>query len=859
LVVVVVVVLAALPAASQQPALRIVSAGPAGDLVDLADADELRIVFSDPMIAIGSVPTGAAPPWIHITPEPAGSFYWTGTKTLQFSPASESPLPYATRYVVRVDAGATSLDGRALGAPYEFSFTTPTVRLLGADWYRKDGRADRPAIVALRFNQPVRATDVLAHTRGTLTPHVWNPPTMSSRTRTWMREHEGDGLRRFDAKVAATRAVTRSRDPIALRVATTWNEQRFPRSESVVVVETTAPAPTDGWVTFAVDAAMPSPAGPATHAAQSTVVRLEPTFFSVPPRCDAECNPDAFSSAGFTREAEVDAIGAAFRLADVSGGRDTRVTPARPVPPEVANRRTDDVGFADLGYNPLPPFRTWRYRIDPNLRSVDGQTLGYPAVAIVDTLHALPLAGYTGSVWESGGGPLPLVARNVEIVSEWRVALDLETLVPRLLQLRGRTPPMPPAPPIERLLPVRPDVFDAHGIDARTLFGRPSGLLWTAVSPLRRLDRSFSSVNVRPQNSILQVTNLGISLKDSPASTLVFVTRLDTGAAVPGANVAIVDDANTTRWRGVTDATGVALAPAMTLRNPNRLWDLQFVVTAEKDGDVAYVGSDWQNDAQSWRYGYHYDLREADGVLRASVFTDRGVYKEDEEVHVKAILRDDRATGLATFADNAAFDVVVRDARGREADRRVVHVNRWSSVDWTWRVPADAALGHYDIDIAPSGASADEYQRHGQGGFLVAAYRRPDFRVDATLESDTPVAGATLRGAVQAKYLFGAAVADRPVRWWFTRYAALNVPAPIAERYPGQRYAVGYYPEPVPGRQPDPLPQKTELLGADGRLSTDLTTRSEGDSAFSYTLEGDVTDVSGQHIANRASLVVHPA
>jgi hypothetical protein len=51
----------------------------------------------------------------------------------------------------------------------------------------------------------------------------------------------------------------------------------------------------------------------------------------------------------------------------------------------------------------------------------------------------------------------------------------------------------------------------------------------------------------------------------------------------------------------------------------------------------------------------------------------------------------------------------------------------------------------------------------------VAAYRRPDFRVDATLASDPQVLGATLQGGVDAKYLFGSALGSRPVRWFFRR------------------------------------------------------------------------------------------
>ena len=39
-----------------------------------------------------------------------------------------------------------------------------------------------------------------------------------------------------------------------------------------------------------------------------------------------------------------------------------------------------------------------------------------------------------------------------------------------------------------------------------------------------------------------------------------------------------------------------------------------------------------------------------------------------------------------------------------------------------------------------------------RGSFLVAAYRRPDFRVDAALSADPPVLGGTLHGLVHAKY-----------------------------------------------------------------------------------------------------------
>ena len=195
-------------------------------------------------------------------PAVAGSFYWSGTKTLIFSPDGSTPLPYATRFTVRVDASATSVAGRALDAPYELTFTTPTVRLLSADWYRQGGRFDSPAVIALQFNQPVRAEDVVAHARVALVPHAWNAPVLSAEVRERWRQTDPAGLARFDEKVAAVRRVTSTSDAVGVRVAGSWNEQAIPAGADRVVLETTTAPPPEGWLPITIDATMPSPEGP---------------------------------------------------------------------------------------------------------------------------------------------------------------------------------------------------------------------------------------------------------------------------------------------------------------------------------------------------------------------------------------------------------------------------------------------------------------------------------------------------------------------------------------------------------------------------------------------------------------------
>ena len=75
-------------------------------------------------------------------------------------------------------------------------------------------------------------------------------------------------------------------------------------------------------------------------------------------------------------------------------------------------------------------------------------------------------------------------------------------------------------------------------------------------------------------------------------------------------------------------------------------------------------------------------------------------------------------------------------------------------------------------DGNPNNESSYEIHNKVYGNFLVAAYRRPEFRVDATLSAVTAIAGTTLKGVVTGRYLFGAAMTGRPVTWNLTRSAS---------------------------------------------------------------------------------------
>jgi hypothetical protein len=59
------------------------------------------------------------------------------------------------------------------------------------------------------------------------------------------------------------------------------------------------------------------------------------------------------------------------------------------------------------------------------------------------------------------------------------------------------------------------------------------GLVWAGVREGEPIERSRRLVPGRDRSTVVQVTNLGITVKDSPINTLIFVTRLDNGRPVP--------------------------------------------------------------------------------------------------------------------------------------------------------------------------------------------------------------------------------------------------------------------------------------------------------------------------------------
>jgi uncharacterized protein YfaS (alpha-2-macroglobulin family) len=861
----VIVLLAILVSVSARAAdrLTILKAGPVGEVASLAEANEVRVVFSEPMVVLGKIPKDLRVPWFHVAPELKGTFRWSGTTTLIFTPDPKTPLPFATRYEVAIDAEAKSVAGKTLGKPYTFSFITPTILLLKTNDYRT---ANGALVIALKFNQPVDAQTIIEHLQLRTAAHVKSIPPIPNPERLTPAD-----VQAFEAKKAKSQQAFTSEGAIVLSfVADSWDVKKLgPPSPDMVVLQTKPGIAYGTHLKIFLDSKLASkPTKVATGREQQFTIETPEPLFVEKISCTEKCDPDAAVYIDFTAPLMPVALGSALTVTDITDTAHPAVVTRRQTE-TTYNYESSQHHLDEFGYF-LQPARKYEVRIAPALESVDGQTLGYTWVAVIDNWHrrATTSFGDGHGVWESTAGTvLPFYAENFVNVNQWMQPLSVDQLVPTLVKLEKDTfADAPPVPPQKRTLRPVVDKMKSYGVDIAPVLHNGKGLAWLALQPGETIPQAL--LDSKPiKATVVQVTNLGISVKDSPQNTLVFVTRLDNGAPVAGANVSIRTLDNKVFWSGTTDAGGIAIAPRTDLRRVRAekkpgdeadygdwksISELRFVVIAEKEGDTAYAASNWNEGINPYEFEGMFNLAESEPMLRGTIFTDRGVYKPGEEVHAKVVLRSDTPNGIQLLPAGTKVSILTMNSRSEQADTRTVTLNEWSSAEWTYTIPADAALGNWTT------SATVEKQRLSAGGeFLVAAYRRPEFRVDVKLSGPSHVAGTTLDGNITARYLFGAPMSKRPVRWMYTRTKLFSPPSNIEERWADRFSFLGD--DDIYRSEKETISSKEQKLDANGVWKQKLETTRDAGKPYEYELEGEVTDVSRQKIAGRMSYRIDPA
>ncbi|MBN1343280.1 MAG: alpha-2-macroglobulin family protein [Phycisphaerae bacterium] len=160
--------------------------------------------------------------------------------------------------------------------------------------------------------------------------------------------------------------------------------------------------------------------------------------------------------------------------------------------------------------------------------------------------------------------------------------------------------------------------------------------------------------NWTDDSAVVAVTDLAITTKQQRDGLLVWITSLSTANPVPGAKVSAVSYNNQTLASAITDARGIA-----RLRVPENHPDGQaWVIVAELGDDLSYLRPDrhlWVLD------DVDQSGREIPKTYDVMLYTERGVYRPGDTIHLTGIVRD--AIGQVPPAFPLAVKVTRPDGR----------------------------------------------------------------------------------------------------------------------------------------------------------------------------------------------------
>jgi uncharacterized protein YfaS (alpha-2-macroglobulin family) len=279
------------------------------------------------------------------------------------------------------------------------------------------------------------------------------------------------------------------------------------------------------------------------------------------------------------------------------------------------------------------------------------------------------------------------------------------------------------------------------------------------------------------------VTNLAVHFKQGQANSLVWVTALETGRPVEGADVAIADCRGTELWSGRTDARNLAMVPTsdafanLPQCDTNRgdyesdyfshqveaLSGLNrgLLVTASLGEDFSFVHSSWQQGIEAWRFHLPTDYQPSPYVA-ATVF-DRTLLRAGETVHMKHFIRAKTALGLALVPKENLPNTAAITFSG--SDQHYDLPFKWGdsgTAESDWQIPREAKLGSYAVTMAPK-TSEPTPVALTTGEFRVEEFRIPLMKGEIKVPAQPLVAVTEIPIDLSAEYLSGGAAKGLPV------------------------------------------------------------------------------------------------
>ena len=298
-----------------------------------------------------------------------------------------------------------------------------------------------------------------------------------------------------------------------------------------------------------------------------------------------------------------------------------------------------------------------------------------------------------------------------------------------------------------------PDVEQQTVVDLHALLGeQPHGVFHLAATGERQRDAH-----------LLVVSDIGICVKRSRHDLHVWANQLHSLAPVVDGVVRVHASDGTTIAEARTDGEGVARVERLFEGD-----DIPFVVTVQQGDDLSYLSLDRTDVALGAELG---GAPYAGEVGEAHLYTDRGIYRPGERVHLVAIRRD----GELGVPEPAPLELTLQRPDGGRFGVTNAVPDENGVVTWDVTIPESAHTGKYTVKATLPGKATSV----GGLTFLVESFMPPQVSVALAVAAET--LPARLAGGCEAtlssRYLVGRVAAGLPASLYATFKPAVFRPA----------------------------------------------------------------------------------
>lgn len=863
--------------------LEVLVANPQGTLDNIEQLDSIQILFSQKMVDTlkESGKDNSLPDFISIDPTLESVIYWSNDRLLRIEPTSRDKIKKQTEFKITVKKGAKSLEGGVLKNDYTFSFSTPFQKIVRVEGYRKNQNARSPYVIALFFNYEIDREEIAKCLKLSFVPRRYSYPSpyyFLPELEKIVNEREADAEEKYYKKVNTL--VNRKEEETYFHILDLQNEDvkkflersdlnyyiRRYSANNLLLVETDDIAPVESLIKIK----FAQEGGCLQMKTKEFAVYLNDCdrafflnkvgeYYSSEVRSSFYASEDVVLS--FSKSVSEEEFFKNLKIFDLTENKEAVINK----PPDLSSHSTHHY-LKRIGFKPEVGHK-YLVRLDENLKAVDGEILGYPAYTMF-TITASPAYvsfGEGEGVWEKARGTnVPFYAKNVKKVKQRIVSLKKEDVIPTLkkgLDYYGdegedtqEDETKSQKWEIREIKGLKPEkVFNA-GLELKPyLNDSKTGIVLAQIELDEPIDGApiYNDYYWRAKKSIIQVTDLALTLKYGPSDFLVFVTSLSKAEPVSGCEIEVRDFQNRVLYAGVTDSNGILKVdqkPFSSVDDYSSYYTQEFVVFAKKGDDIAYIVNNWSEGLEPWNFGipYNWNIVETPQIA-GIVFSDRGVYKLSEEVHFKAILRKKEKGEMVLFPKGTKANVKLYDAKGKVKESKDFELSSLGGIDGVFSIEKDYPLGYYrlEVEVAESKIS---------GGFLVAAYRKPEFRVNVDLEQKEK----KIEAKVSSSYLFGAPLSEGKVKFYYEEDKCYSLPDNLRKKHKISEWDF-FETDYERGASENYLVRKEDegTLDKNGELKLEFDYKK---TSFpkSIEFEAQVEDITEQAITNRAQMTIYP-